>query len=98
MLCLGRRACETPFEDSPDGLLQHLEIHVPAVKTTPHFQGDPGIEPLFDGFACCLRERDADKWYKAIDNRDIQVCTSLKEMVQFICCCALKPTEEESGS
>ncbi|CDI84941.1 alpha-glucan water dikinase 1, putative [Eimeria praecox] len=67
------RACETPFEDSPDGLLQHLEIHVPAIKTTPQFEGDPGIEPLFDGFACCLRERDADIWYKAIDNRDIQV-------------------------
>ncbi|CDJ32881.1 alpha-glucan water dikinase 1, putative [Eimeria mitis] len=67
------RACETPFENSPDGLLQRLEIHVPALKTTPHFEGDPGIEPLFDGFACCLRERDADRWYKAIDNRDIQV-------------------------
>ncbi|CDJ46284.1 alpha-glucan water dikinase 1, putative [Eimeria brunetti] len=67
------RACETPFEDCPDGLLQHIEIHVPALKTTPHFEGDPGVEPLFDGFACCLRERDADRWYKAIDNRDIQV-------------------------
>ncbi|OEH76639.1 alpha-glucan water dikinase [Cyclospora cayetanensis] len=68
-----QRACETPFEDSPDGLLQCLEIHVPAAKALPQFEGDPGIQPLFEGFACCLRERSADRWYKAIDNRDIQI-------------------------
>ncbi|KAL8426398.1 hypothetical protein Efla_006230 [Eimeria flavescens] len=67
-----QRACETPFEDSPDGLLQCMEIHVPATKKPPQFENDPGIDPLFDGFACCLRERAADRWYKAIDNRDIQ--------------------------
>ncbi|KAL8429187.1 hypothetical protein ACSSS7_006746 [Eimeria intestinalis] len=68
-----QRACETPFEDSPDGLLQCMEIHVPATKKPPQFENDPGIDPLFDGFACCLRERSADRWFKAIDNRDIQV-------------------------
>lgn len=68
-----QRACETPFEDSADGLLQQLEIYVPATKKPPQFEGDPGIDPLFDGFACCLRERSADRWYKGIDNRDIQV-------------------------
>lgn len=68
-----QRACETPFEDFADGLLQRIEIYVPATKKPPLFENDLGIDPLFDGLACCLRERSADRWYKALDNRDIQV-------------------------
>ncbi|KFG35896.1 putative alpha-glucan water dikinase 1, partial [Toxoplasma gondii GAB2-2007-GAL-DOM2] len=79
------RAVQTPFEEAKAQraglaagnaglqLLQQLTIRVPAHKCPRINEEDPGVDTLFDGIACCLKEVNGHRWFRSNDGRDIQI-------------------------
>ncbi|CBZ54723.1 hypothetical protein NCLIV_051500 [Neospora caninum Liverpool] len=79
------RAVQTPFQegkahragleagDPGSRLLGQLTIRVPAHKCPRINEEDPGVDTLFDGIACCLKEVNGHRWFRSSDGRDIQI-------------------------
>ncbi|PFH37114.1 putative alpha-glucan water dikinase 1 [Besnoitia besnoiti] len=79
------RAVQTPFEEgrsqradlkagsSRDKVLHQLTIRVPAHKCPRISEDDPGVDTLYDGIACCLKEVNGQRWFRSSDGCDIQI-------------------------